>query len=1292
MENPIPSITGIPDNYLDEHSAGQSEGYNRAVSYEAVGPDITVEDNSDLLPPSDGITRFASDNDAPRPIDYTEDNSDLLPPGDNSDLPQLPVDVIPSREALVPVYDEKGDFTLVPPTSQEPESTEAKSDEQVSFYNSIKNKTESWFHGVDAVGAEILDLTSPLWEFPAEVAFASVEADFYKEDPMPWYMDMVEGGKRALTGTTRDGVAMDRFTYIGEKASVVSDLYLAAIAAEQDPNSLPLEQIETSMKAVGQSITDRYNYEYGDDPISHGDTIMEKYYPDTSPGKKVAGAIALDVIGPAAPFMLAKLVQKGLRRVFKKDTPGVPGEETGSVISEGIDDIAESAGIPDEEVAFLKALGKDAEEAQEKITRAKKFAITSGGTGDPAYIKFVEEQTKIKDDALAQITKTLDSNENVKKAVVYDEINANRVALEGLMEKGDDLLGTPKQDRFSFSFRNRVDQSQSQSAVLNMLETNDSILDIKVNYSRVNNKGDIHQLAQEIGQMVKSETSKFIPGTPEYAAMYSDQVKKLSDLTGLKIDPVMKLPLEDIVAYRTLLLSLGDSMHHTAKVIRTGAGGGVETVLYDKMLTTTMAITEMLTGKGNRASRLLQTQQMKGETAAVRVKELQHQMQIAGSDRHVNRSIDRVLKDDPGEYNSLMRFISKVTDPLARTRAIESSLFRKITGSVFEKYTNALLAGIGTQTTNIKSTGAFMLGEPMHKVITGMSYLSSGKAREAWTQFGSAGTELQGNVSGMKDAMLLLFKQKSWDSEGIPLDLLNTTDISMQRMKFAISADEWGLQGPLGLVADIFGKAVRIPGATIQGTDRAFKLSIYRGSISSQAFEKARAATQDPAARRAFAKHFNDNPTDDMVDEASRIAKQKTFTEDLGGVARAGQTVINAVPFMKLQVPFYKAMTNMTKTGIKSSAFGDAALIAKATGDPALKSTHLARAKIAMGTVIPGVIVGMLDDKIVGHINPTSPNGRWLRQQKVPPYSIITGENEDGSLRYFEYGKYEPLRFALGVLVNYRDAITGIETTDPKTGKENPISRELLYAATAPFIHTVTDNYMLQALSTVVRLLSVENAGGADVVEKEMARIASTLAVGSFAKQINQTYFDDTFRLSNDFIEKTLSNVPGHSGHLPADVLFWGPDRIRNRSVGIEFLSDFYDQATPQDEIDHEIEALGIGLPTKLPSTITGPNGIPLHLTAKQKHRYGKIRAYGPKGRNDLKSWFKGTMSSKDWRVKMSDNDKRARISNMVTNINKATSEALFAENEALQEQHRKAVEALALQNQSTVGRPLGER
>jgi hypothetical protein len=367
-------------------------------------------------------------------------------------------------------------------------------------------------------------------------------------------------------------------------------------------------------------------------------------------------------------------------------------------------------------------------------------------------------------------------------------------------------------------------------------------------------------------------------------------------------------------------------------------------------------------------------------------------------------------------------------------------------GSVNEYWINSILSGPKTHMVNVASGLVNSVFVPAEKMLAGALRMDSQAGRE---QFMEAGLHFVGMVSSARDAISLAYKAfKKGDA------ILDPGKGTVEH-KAQISAANWNIQDPgLSVAVNGLGSLVRLPSRFLTAEDEFLKQLTYRAAIRSSAYREGlqNGLLFKPAEFGSLVSQRLDESvlaggaanTGRALDgvsplaiqkhqEALEMAREVSFTGDLKTTTRSGgpsigesvQTYMAAHPGARMILPFVRTPTNIMRQvwnhtpGLNFLRKQYADDFTGKNGDAAQAK---ARAQIMTGTALWwGATSYVLDGSITG-AGPADPDIRKsLEQTGWKPYSVKV-ENEDGTVSYRSYNRFDPFGMFFGLVADFNEA------------------------------------------------------------------------------------------------------------------------------------------------------------------------------------------------------------------------------------------------------------------------------
>lgn len=338
-------------------------------------------------------------------------------------------------------------------------------------------------------------------------------------------------------------------------------------------------------------------------------------------------------------------------------------------------------------------------------------------------------------------------------------------------------------------------------------------------------------------------------------------------------------------------------------------------------------------------------------------------------------------------------------------KAVEEMMgkVRKYMDAVNTFRVNALLSGPGTQEVNFISNLLNTVAIPTQELIGGAATLNARQMRHAIMT-------LRGQVASAPDAVQAALR--TWWKSEPELDVMQ---------KVELDAKDANMGGTIGSV-------VTLPTRVLMSMDEFFKQSAYRGRVLADADMQAKQMGLKGAEKAEYiqgylARQFDPETGQGINGEAMLQAQRSTFTEVLekGSFGESVQKMATKYPLMRFVVPFVRTPINILSTAYQHVPVAGA-LSKRLQDDLAAGGARRAQAlgKQAIGLAL---ITWTLAEVSKGHITgagPSDPRLRKVWMKNNQPYSIRIPQ-EDGSVRYVSYARYEPMAQLVAIAADYAE-------------------------------------------------------------------------------------------------------------------------------------------------------------------------------------------------------------------------------------------------------------------------------
>ena len=1106
-----------------------------------------------------------------------------------------------------------------------------------------------------------------------------------------------------------------------------SDAALAPIANPSQADTMG-GQLKENFATSWDVFKRRMFPEYGQENVSYGQQIADRYMEGAPPLLRETAGVTLDIItdpGIVLGTGFQKVIQRGLRVAHQQSKAGVATKST--IIQEGLHDILAVGGLDmldrdllkagqavkgavgkgvlkaaDVTPDALKSAGGKVRETVEKIASTPRTLREEGLKGiDPAELgdigklaeradgyKTLKDGTQVKiskaaqQKAIIELDKTLDKNPLIKHAIdAADEadIIARITEYEKTLGKHTDPAFTVQKVDKAEAANLKSAPYSTESYMRRPYDPNSDIAGINTNMARMNTTDEIENTIVAVAKVYEDDLKKVAGKQSHRETIRLAEQEKLSDLIGAK---VTEFTPEMSLALRNMLVASGDRLTALSAKTMNPNATPLDHAAFEQAFEIHKYLQAKATGVASHGGRLLESHKIPAASSKARLQEIER---LIASGR------------SPKDTQLIRQQLAALNDPTEINRLVQrTKVGSKWSNAAFEVYANSILSGPITHAVNIASNALNIGIAPTEKYLEALSAAARTDFAKAGLDLAEANAMTAGIVEGIGDALMLFsrstgaaierrtgLKTGQWGKDWTDINLTPVNkgqhEVAQMRAMKSITSEALEAQGVVGAGVDFLGSMIRIPGDLLVKEDTAFKVIHKRMHINSQAARKAAAVNGSAADKLKVKNALINNPDTHMIQQAEDMARYYTFTQELGKTGAAASKLIKNTP-LRFVAPFFNTPTNIVKMGARHSILGNVVKDLKPALTQGGAAGDAARAKIAMGTLMPAAVIGSLPlEGITGSIDQSTPAGRFAAKQGHPPYSIKIGD------KWISYEKLEPIRAILGMAVAVRDGINSVEQYDPQTGEENNQIADGAMAMAGAMMRVATEAYMVDQVAGVITMLRGVSSGNPEYAWKEFQRVAAAATAPNAIRQWNQVYGDGTMRSAENYIEMWKQGIPGLSKDLPPKRNVWGEEQLYPMGVGPDIISPLKSVEREYDDVDKEIIRLG-DMGVSPPETVREITyeGVTIELTPEQRDKVALLRGQGFEGGPTLKQTFEEMFSDPMYQV-ASDMDKAAEVKKRFTQATEMAKDYLVATDWELQTKIDEAIEARERQRQRTM-------
>lgn len=496
----------------------------------------------------------------------------------------------------------------------------------------------------------------------------------------------------------------------------------------------------------------------------------------------------------------------------------------------------------------------------------------------------------------------------------------------------------------------------------------------------------------------------------------------------------------------------------------------------------------------------------------------------------------------------------------------------------------ALLSGIRTHTTNAIGNTISMIMDDVADLGSAMFGAFSRRADKVY--FREVFARMYGQMDGVRAAIRKA--GEAWRTWGME-DLAG-------EMKFQQHYVPHGRAGRLA------GTSLRALGAE----DAFFKEIARSGNFAAEAWHDGIVKGYRGRQLRDYVSNLFANPTDAMVQSAETAARRATFQEEPYEFVRAlnryigtktmRRTIFGGEAAMRTPIgariirevmPFRNTPANLFRRAAEFSPLAgvttDFWTAFKAGG----AARHRALARMGIGSLIGGLVWGMVDKGMISGNGPSDPRSRRLWLQDNQPYSLRIGD------KWVSFRRLDPLSIWVGMVADAHSLSTDLSEND-----QDRSLLDIFGAAASNFM----DKTWTTGLTDMVEALDDPGRFGEAFAGRYMGSYIPTIAAHTAWTA------DPYLRDGRGFLNNIMRRVPGMTENVPYVFDFWG-DPIKFEGLSgetlpgqlLDFTHAFYSRTDRNDPVIDEL--LRLDMRKSPPTDVIG--GV--ELTPEQHMQYTRL-------------------------------------------------------------------------------------
>lgn len=704
------------------------------------------------------------------------------------------------------------------------------------------------------------------------------------------------------------------------------------------------------------------------------------------------------------------------------------------------------------------------------------------------------------------------------------------------------------------------------------------------NLERIDTTEEVSALMDTVADFVRDSNAErrgIIP-LAEVEASAAEMGFNIKDLNNLYADTAELA--EKVTAARFLRETIGEKAAEIARKMEAGTASPMDELEFDRLLALHASVYAMTKSSQTEIARALTSMRITSRiNRGGSIDEISNILTSLGRTGRNSDIMKAWLTATEGERT----FLAK--------NASNHNIFRKGENALSEFWINSLLSGLSTHLVNIMSnTVTSFEGLFRHMALSESS--------------GEALYHLYGFFRGITEAPGAFYKAAKLGRS--QLDFLQKLEHPE-----AISAEYFGIKNSTaGAMVDIVGNVVRVPGRMLTASDDLFKIISYRMKLHGEAYRAAknmglqgdelRRKTEDLITDADFWMEMKNNPSartqGDIIDRLNAfnaehselldslyktsmdVAREQTFTTELGPRANALQLLIMKNPELKFVIPFVRTPLNILKF------FGNRIPLLNGIGNPKYRNAIMKMVKgmpmspeeirhgkeFMLNSAVGGALLySSYNLAQKGSITGMAPNNKSGSQQDAGwrPYAIRVPQ-KDGTYKYVQYSRLDPLGMFIGLAA---DLNVVFNTTDKMTTTTD----EMYSAAMVSFVNNFVNKTYMSGITQLSEAISSENGTVISNYLKNQAASFIPKALSDVAKSI-----DPIQREALTLTDTLKSRIPGLTQDLQPRYDYAG--RFKE---GKPVLSPFDVGKTTNKALDNAILETKINF-AKPPRAITGTN------------------------------------------------------------------------------------------------------
>ena len=458
------------------------------------------------------------------------------------------------------------------------------------------------------------------------------------------------------------------------------------------------------------------------------------------------------------------------------------------------------------------------------------------------------------------------------------------------------------------------------------------------------------------------------------------------------------------------------------------------------------------------------------------------------------------------------------------------------------------------------------------------------------------------------------------------------------------------LDTPVRSLGGIAGKLVRIPTRLLNTADEFFKQINYRSKLKADAVMKAIELGKDPKKivgstlkKRPISefdayvleyirKGFDENGLVGIDPSAMRYAQESTYTQDLTGIFKRMQDIVNEYPVLRQIVPFVRTPVNLMLNIVDRTPLG---LIRKQYLDDFLgknspEATAKARGQIALGTALmtyasmlykEGYIVGVQGTGVEEKTTKSKDLAELRKSSGALPYAFRYWDEESESFKFVQFGRADPFGAFFGIVADYNEVYSRLTEEEVKrVGGDillmlaqqggdvgdfiSPTTKitNVAKASWAGITRNLFSKTYLKGLADFMQVITEDNP---NQLQRYINSKVGSFIPNIYTKLINDPFYRDVRSILDEVKKRTGAEeveLKYDFRGQPLQIQGDETDRLING-----MFNPFAYSEQKQDPVTSEILSLGVNIP-KMNEKFKGSIDLNLFVNKKGQTGYNRLQ------------------------------------------------------------------------------------